>query len=78
MTEQERRLAYLAVRKQELTDELTEVRQEMRDLAQQVSLPVVTTSDGCAVMISKPQTRGSVPQVKVVRYAGPDLPEEAP
>ena len=74
-TEKELELARLAVRRSELTEELNEIRQQMRTLVrsgEDVNLPVVTTVDGCAVFIGKPQYGGGLPQCKVVRFAPPE------
>lgn len=53
-TKDEDRMAELAIRKQELQDELLEVREEMKALAPKVQLPLFVVMNGHGVMLRKP------------------------
>lgn len=68
LTPDEERIAELAVRKQDLTDELKDVRDELRKLAGKVDLPVIVSLNGRAVFVKKPLQHNGVPQVTVSRH----------
>ena len=71
MTEDERALAELAVRKQQLTDELDEVRKQLVVSAKKVQLPVIVALNGHAVHISEGSKYTKLPTCKVARLVKP-------
>jgi hypothetical protein len=63
-------IARLVVRKQQLLDDLTEVRRELKIQCRSVDLPFAAEVDGMVVTVKKPVYPGDMPQTSVVPFHG--------
>lgn len=67
MTDDEKKLGELALRKVELTEQLGTCRDELKELAKKVELPVCIPVNGKSVHVVQPAYHGGMPQCKVYR-----------